>query len=649
MATAGETGAMCHRRAGCRGAGRAALAVAAALASFAAFALPSYPSSSSRQVEPVELMKQNPEFPGLSITGATLPGRCARHSPDEISLVFANELKTPRTLDVTVGGQTSRVHRRVTVAAESSLRADFTVPYVGVDQESAFNRERRPSRGGRFDVRVEENGREAELFTKDIRVAKFVEIRTSSDLSMAVLSGSAADTKAAVGEYKAREGAYAEVLKKKGVPMQEYESQADWFYGFSFDEIDFDSPAWTWSADWRAYAGYDGVLLTDGEWKALAPGARRALADYVAVGGALLLAGGEGVPKEISPMAALGLGAPGYGEFARLPATAAGGRIRADRDDMERRMRGARARLLATFGNFLDGRKSLGAMKGFSIPDFPARAVAAVFAVFAVVVALFTLWCVRKARRILLLMFVPAASMVASVAVFASVLATYGVVPTLRRQSIVSLDQPSRRAVVRTLGLLLSPGDRSGDLRFSRTADVQMSDGGGRSYGFLGIMPVPAFECGERLSGVDRILKPWVPTGFIVTDVEDTPRRLEVVPSAPGRMRVRNLLGAAVKKLVVRDAEGGEYRATDLGEAETRELALSAGERAASGGPATEAIDLFKFGELEDAAFSGAGGCRPPCAHYWAYLESSPFGVDPLEGSAAARSDATIVFGYLGE
>jgi hypothetical protein len=67
--------------------------------------------------------------------------------------------------------------------------------------------------------------------------------------------------------------------------------------------------------DWRAYAGYDSILMTDGDWGNVPPGARNAILAWVRLGGQLAIHTATG-----AALSTLGLPAePSFGEIVITP------------------------------------------------------------------------------------------------------------------------------------------------------------------------------------------------------------------------------------------------------------------------------------------------------------------------------------------
>lgn len=78
------------------------------------------------------------------------------------------------------------------------------------------------------------------------------------------------------------------------------DSEANSAYSSSYGRIEFATQFSAGMApdDWRAFSGYDAVLLTDSEWTSLSPGARNALVAWTRLGGRLVIYSESGATLE---------------------------------------------------------------------------------------------------------------------------------------------------------------------------------------------------------------------------------------------------------------------------------------------------------------------------------------------------------------
>ena len=394
-----------------------------------------------------------------------------------------------------------------------------------------------------------------------------------------------------------------------------------------------------WSDDVRAYTGHDIVLLSAAEWARLAAGARRALAGYVAEGGALVLCGGKELPAEAAGFLPVPVAAPsGAAAFA-----VGGGRVvLAPPPDGTRRPTLARAELaklglassrtlcsvLSTGSRPAD---LLRDMPALDLPTMPVSFFMLILAFFALgVVPGALVFCIRRGQRIRALVLLPLVSFAIGVVIVVAILAFYGTTPRVSARAFVLLNAADRRAVVSGRVCVFSPRDVVDRLRFSPTAEIaalctsreyRYGADSGRRLCLVG-------GAERKASGCDW-LTPLKPAFYVTADVRDTNARLVVEELDADRVKVTNLLGGPLTDLQLVDSRGRLFAAQEIADGATCELR-----------PAPATVKPFTA-ELRPE--------RRDCRRVFkAEMAGSPFLTDTLGGSKARRTAQTTVVGGYG-
>jgi hypothetical protein len=173
-------------------------------------------------------------------------------------------------------------------------------------------------------------------------------------------------------------------------------------------------------SDWRAWAGFSGVILTSDEWRRLEAQPRAALLAWVAAGGSLFLAG-ETTPE--------GTGRRGLGNIAGLAAAGA-----------EVEVNAALATLLALPSPPLDdipdhANGPLNELQGQR--ETPRLALAALMLAYAAAVGPLNLWLCRGSRRPYVFWTTPLIALVACLVLAAAIVFRDGVGGTGHRLAVL--------------------------------------------------------------------------------------------------------------------------------------------------------------------------------------------------------------------
>ncbi len=552
-------------------------------------------------------------FPGMEIRVRSISPDAITHGPVVVPLEILN--LTPEKRDITVdfgrefflNGSINigEMRRVVSLPPSASVVADFSFPMVSHD----------PSMYGRYGNTVVSlhEGSGVKYFN-DV-VGKITPGRCGGERIWNVLIGEAVDTITTVADYTR-----ADESKKTT-------------YDFRFSVLSPESPLW--SDDWRAYCPYDAVLLTGDEWTRITASARRAIAGYAAHGGLVILSGVHRLPEEFAGLVTVpdkdGLDEIGVGfgsVFLALP-VGVDRKMPISRTMLSDMLVSSCKRLCSADGECVKTNDALGEFDLRTLPGPPVGFVTVVLGAFAlIVVPAVVIVCARKKRRIASLVVLPTVAMVIAIVAVIGMLASYGVTPTLLQKASVVIDQAGRRAAVHAISTVFAPTDVTDKLRFSRTGAVTAIGGNGQ-YRFLN---------GEELRAEGPgWLDVLVPRPYAISDVCDTTVRVEVRETEPGRkVRVTNLLGAPVERLVLYDSTGAAYEAKDMAAGATAEL--------------SSCKDPFKA--APDFGFRGAGiqyeFTARSCVYYARMSCVPPLMPDLLGGAKANRHVETNVFGRYG-
>ncbi|MGN0855687.1 MAG: hypothetical protein ACI4R9_09250 [Kiritimatiellia bacterium] len=594
---------------------RLSLLVLLVLAAFGPAESPAGIRHDARRIEPHSLSPRQADIPGLQVLCQTLAPAFAVHGVPVYTLTFDNEQHVRRTLTVELE-QGGVVQREIVLEPSARLSVDFVPPALpnsGLWDSCAVY------------ILWEEGTGERILYHSG---AGTVFSAYSAGEFINVLIGSAVDGIGTAADYS------HEDERAAGKGRAAISPNCFHFYTQSMGEAG-------WSADTRAYSGYDIVMLSAAEWAGLAADVRRALVGFAAQGGVLILCGQTTLPTEARGF--LFASAPthpsdhvvGFGRLVLAPSIGIKCRPPLPRAELVRLGTAARQRLLQTSGKSADLRDALANPPSLTLPVVPTWLFITLLAGFALVLVPAVLWlCIRRGRRIAALVLLPVVSAGVGCVIICAIFAIYGITPQLTERAVVLLNAADRRAFVRTRACLFAPTEVTGRLRFARGAQVMRING----ERCTGREPVDLrLVDGTEMSAQGKDwLRPLCPIAYITCEMRDTNARLVVEETAVGKIRVTNLLGAGLTALWVVDGAGSIYAGENLAEGATCELAAK--DPAASG-----LVLQIVQSELDEP---DTGGTR---SYFRAEMAACPFGTDTLGGAKAKRIRRTVVYGRYGK
>ena len=415
-----------------------------------------------------------------------------------------------------------------------------------------------------------------------------------------------------------------------------------------------------WPQTWLDFSTFDGCFVAEEDYRRFTAETQRALIDYAAAGGTVVLVGfttptpewQEHIARPSDAPKGLAIWPLGHGRLALVqekdPA-AWSGEIQETLLSGFLRTRQPWATTTTTHfpytSNLLREAKE-------SIPlgiemGVPVNAFFALLLVFAVVAGPVAVRVAAKYnRRMWLLWAVPAFGFLFSGAIFAGILVFEGVSPTMRRQAITLLDQPNRHAA--TLGAVgvYTPGTLRGGIAFEHGTEIT---------------PVNP-EAGGRIEfGTRQVYSDWVPPRmaafFRLRRSETRAERLVVERKDDGALEVVNALGAPIERLRLWDDAGVLHEATDIPPG-ARQALKPLGASETGPGNLRQPQDVHAWASEYLYATESPGwafplrdtGLRnisfPPTPRaYVAHLAGCPFIENPLEGRRSRGTQAAIVIG----
>ena len=310
------------------------------------------------------------------------------------------------------------------------------------------------------------------------------------------------------------------------------------------------APPDQWGSHWLDYSCFELITLSRNTWDRLAGPVQNALKTYIRCGGALFIYDEHGTPIVADAVPGIPLTSlnPAYLGFGMILTTALGSMdLTSDlRDDLMKTVFQPRhSQPVSDYGLMHEF---------FSVTDnlnIPLRGFLLLLFLFAFIIGPLNLWYLaRRKKRILLLVTVPAISLLATVLVFAFAALTEGFGTRTRIEGITLLDEVAHEATSIGLGAVYSPLTRGDGLHFPLEADVH-----------------PILDQQERFFsirlGQDQNLRSgWVrarvPTYYEIRKPERRRERLTVRASDKG-LEVVNGLGAPIEELYLTDSEGSMY------------------------------------------------------------------------------------------
>jgi len=413
------------------------------------------------------------------------------------------------------------------------------------------------------------------------------------------------------------------------------------------------SPA-LWPTDWLAYIGFDSLVIDPGDFAKMPSAVRSALRDYVDAGGCLAFVGADDNLGEASatfPLPAPGQSAPcGFGRVMLLhdllPA--------ADRIPISHERDLFAQTIVSRYGVWGQGGNSLiDKLVDVPIPNASSRTPVAALIILLVLffilggpVAMIVL--ARKNRRIWLYWVLPAFSAAVTAVIVLAVLLSEGTTVSVRLQSATLLDQTARRAI--TLGAIgfYAPVGILGGIEFPSEMDVTP----------LARPSGATVVCGAR----QRYSSAWVPARvcsfFRTREVGERHERLLVEERDDGTVEVVNALGAPIRLLRLRSADGILHGTESLPPGERRVLSRIAGPAAGSSQKYNAAFAEYLFAANKLGSPKAQGsigwhlGVEPDLdslvldkGTYVALLDGSPFLSSPLVRGTPDLSTLSVVIG----
>ena len=270
-----------------------------------------------------------------------------------------------------------------------------------------------------------------------------------------------------------------------------------------------------WPTDWRAYLSFDAVFLTPEEHSSLPSEVGIALDGYRAHGGLVFV---------IAPTPAGGI-ADGCAEIRNRIRARKEIRINSAPDSWSRSLR---------LGDLIRG------VKLDNISPVPLGLILTLLAVFCLgVIPAVILTAIRRNRRIMLFATIPAASLLITVIIIASIILTFGFTPTVRVQSVTWLDQSAKTAATRGTFAVRSPLSTDGRITVDSDASFSLLEKKQRESGLTS-------ELTDRYRLDGGWVTPLVPTYFAFSKYGRCRARLDIAAEADGSLTVANLLGAPV-------------------------------------------------------------------------------------------------------
>lgn len=379
-----------------------------------------------------------------------------------------------------------------------------------------------------------------------------------------------------------------------------------------------------WPDDWRAYSTFDAVMVDPALMDFFPDSVKRALEDYSAMGGAVL----------------------------KLAPASDGGVAPGDRAEANRRIDDAFMRLrvtsLAESVDLVDAPAGI----GLAIPGGVPQSLVLFFLAALVFVAMpvAARMCVKRGRRLLMLLVLPALAAVCALGVYLASIAAYGFTPSVARRAVTFLDADAHRAVTRGRIAVFSPVSLAGGVRFP--LDASFARVSAPQSGRNARPPTMRADGEQVLEGSDWI-PPLVATYFTCDRAENRPERLEVSVEPDGAVRVANLLGARVVEGSVRVGgrpfffngleAGASVRIPSTAEDATAPRFDSAEDAHA------DVLGDFARWQWDWTAVGKPALASPPEGAFVARLAGAPFMPSPLAGRRSEESAESIVVGRFTE
>ena len=390
-----------------------------------------------------------------------------------------------------------------------------------------------------------------------------------------------------------------------------------------------------WSGDWRAYEGFDGVILSADDYAELNDEARAALDQWLRFGGGLILLGG-GVPARPAWVGASTQGAEvdrrlyrcGLGRVSVFP----DGRIRQRAATWSQLVQEARARR-----NLPSESEALGIAR-VPQPRLPVWGLFCILFVFVIVIGPVNLVVLaRMKRRLWMLWTVPLLSAVTCLLALGYFFIADGVRGRAYETSYTWIDQVDGQAASSTVFAFNCPLPPRSGLRFDERVSVHpLSEGAGNRR--------IRFEDGRQILH-GGWLASRVVGAFHVRDAAPTKLRLDVVGFDDQGATVVNGFGVRLTELIVTGPDGTTYRGENLAPGAKRTLAAGAAkgggtlERPPFDARADNRYPHYGYGRIQ-RNWSAREQRLPKVdrGEYVARAESNPFVTTPIKADTKMRS-----------
>ena len=323
-----------------------------------------------------------------------------------------------------------------------------------------------------------------------------------------------------------------------------------------------DAPIQAWSPNWLAYSRYHGIAVTSDDLRAAPGPVRRALTQFVEIGGVLIVLGSSPELAQAWRHEKAGGFTVAYGGFGKCIIDESGDYERWDHSQWEYVV----ATLIESVHTTNLDAPSLvaGSLAGGDV-RLPVRGLLILMFLFAIVIGPVNLYVLaRMRRRIWMLWTVPTFSLITCLAVFGYMIVAEGWGGHLGIETVTILNEGTGRAT--TIGHvgIYTPLTPSDGLHFSYDTEV-----------------TSAFEADRfsirRSRGTSRTIdwsrdqhlaqgwvQPRVPTNFQVRKIEARREQLTFHRGKDGVLTVANGLGAPIKHLQYADEQGAIYAASDV-------------------------------------------------------------------------------------
>lgn len=404
-------------------------------------------------------------------------------------------------------------------------------------------------------------------------------------------------------------------------------------------------PVSQWSEAWLGYSGFDGLVMTQNEWRSLSGSVGDAIYSWVEAGGCVLVVGEIELPQrwqnhQVSwthtsvpdlRVAKIGLGRVG--------------KIGADR------LLGWSDSQLKEAGNMLWSRPGSNivpmdiseANTAFPVTDsltMPARGMLAIMLLFAILIGPVNMTvCARLDKRLWTLVTIPVAAVIFSAGVFAYAMLADGISAVGRSSTLTFLDQKNHRAV--TLGWLgyYAPLQPSGGFHFDQDTELTPLIGGVmRSYRGSDSQTSRLVDWSTDQHLTAGWISSRIPTHFTLRKSQSRRERLEVTQDQKGNVTVVNGLGSDIITL---------YLADDKGQVYTTDVTIAAGQKvtltriAQQPGMAGASAEYWQ-GDPSKLQLSSPVGALGP-NYYVATLRDEVFVRPGLENLKSWKTESTIL------